>query len=86
MKSRCLNKNHQQFADYGGRGITICQRWIDSFSDFLSDMGVKPSPLHSLDRIDNDGNYEPANCRWATRQQQAKNRRNVSIKEYTHVG
>jgi hypothetical protein len=60
MRSRCRNKNHPKFKNYGGRGIIICARW-DSFENFLADMGLKPTPKHSLDRLNNDGNYERAN-------------------------
>ncbi len=75
MKDRCLNPDSRSFADYGGRGITVCDRWIDGFENFLDDMGPKPGPRLSIDRIDNDGNYEPGNCRWATQSQQNANRR-----------
>jgi len=73
MKKRCLNKTNKSYKYYGGRGITICERWL-TFENFLADMGVRPAGL-SLDRIDNNGNYEPGNCRWTTHQQQMVNRR-----------
>lgn len=74
MRQRCLNPNVASYANYGGRGIRVCDRWND-FSAFRADMGCRPSPAHSLDRIDNDGNYEPGNCRWATRSEQQRNKR-----------
>lgn len=79
MKARCLNPNRKCYVDYGARGITVCDRWLISFENFLEDMGPRPGPRYSLDRIDNDGNYAPSNCHWATRQEQIENRR-VSIK------
>jgi len=77
IKSRCLRPSHKAFPHYGGRGIKICDRWLYSFNNFLSDLGQRPSKLHSVDRIDNDGNYEPSNCRWATKLEQSTNRRNT---------
>lgn len=75
MKDRCYNKNFSQFADYGGRGIEVCDRWKNSFSNFLEDMGKRPEPNYSIDRIDTNGNYEPSNCRWASPHQQSINKR-----------
>lgn len=73
MLNRCHNTREPGFANYGGRGIVVCHRWRDSFKNFLADMGRKPSTRHSIDRIDNDGNYEPDNCRWATAKEQSRN-------------
>lgn len=75
MRKRCYDQNYPGYKYYGARNITVCERWRNSYEAFLSDMGRKPSPGHSLDRIDNDGNYHPDNCRWATRSEQNRNKR-----------
>ena len=76
MKTRCYNPKSDSFSYYGGRGIQVCDRWLHSFENFLADVGKRPSPKHSLDRYPNtNGNYEPGNCRWATKHEQALNRR-----------
>lgn len=74
MKQRCHNPNNDVYKYYGGRGITVCDGWLDSFENFLEDMGERPEGT-SIDRINNDGNYDPSNCRWTTKKEQARNRR-----------
>lgn len=73
MRLRCENPRHPSFRLYGGRGITVCERWRESFENFRADMGEKPSPAHSIDRINNDAGYSPSNCRWATQSEQMRN-------------
>ena len=76
MKDRCFNKKNKQYSNYGGRGITVCERWANSFELFLKDVGFRPSPKHSLDRYpNNDGNYEPGNCKWRLVAEQNRNKR-----------
>ncbi len=75
MKDRCSNPNNAQFKNYGARGISVCERWRESYQAFFEDMGPRPSPKHSVDRINNDGNYEPNNCRWADSKTQTRNMR-----------
>lgn len=83
MKTRCLNKNHVYYRLYGGRGITICERWLHSFENFLADMGARPDAA-TLDRIDRDKGYSPENCRWADRKTQSENSVNTIWVE--HMG
>lgn len=82
MRMRCGSEAYPAYPYYGGRGIKVCERWSNSFENFLEDMGPRPSHNHSLDRIDNDGDYTPENCRWATAEQQVNNRRNSLYVEY----
>lgn len=79
MRSRCTNPKNNSFRDYGARGIRVCERWSKSFESFLADVGRRPSPGHSIDRIDNSRGYEPGNVRWATRYQQNSNRRSNRV-------
>lgn len=76
MKTRCYNPRYKKFRNHGGRGITVCKRWLHSFENFLADMGERPPGL-VLDRINNNSNYKPSNCRWATYSQSNKNRRKL---------
>lgn len=78
MIQRCTNPNVRCFKGYGGRGISVCERWLNSFENFLIDMGGRPSKEHSIDRIDVNGNYEKSNCKWSTRSEQARNRRTTA--------
>lgn len=81
MLSRCRSETNPDWDNYGGRGITVCDRWLE-FENFLEDMRPKPSPKHSIDRINNNGNYEPINCRWATRVEQDNNKRTNRMLTY----
>jgi hypothetical protein len=80
MKRRCLNPNSAGYENYGARGVSVCDRWVQSFEAFLADVGPRPSPQHSIERDDVDGNYEPRNVRWATYSEQMNNlRKSVKI-------
>lgn len=81
MRQRCQNPKRLGYENYGGRGISVCSRW-DSFSNFLEDMGARPSKLHTIERIDNSKGYEPRNCRWATMKEQHLNTRRTHMVEY----
>lgn len=84
MKQRCTNPNNRAFHNYGGRGIRVCERWLNSFDDFLADMGTRPDGEYEIDRIDNSKDYEPGNCRWVTRSAQSRNNRRTRM--LTHGG
>jgi hypothetical protein len=85
MRQRCNDQGCTDYYNYGARGVTVCARWMESFEAFLADMGPRPSPRHSLDRIDSSLGYEPGNVRWATTRQQARNRRvNVLNERIAH--
>ena len=79
MKRRCYSPHGKDYPHYGGRGVTVCERWLHSFENFLADMGERPTTDHSIDRVDVNGNYEPGNCRWATDIEQARNHRNNAL-------
>jgi hypothetical protein len=85
MRQRCNNQNDVSYSNYGERGIKVCDYWNNSFENFLNDMGKKPSPNYTLDRIDVDGNYTKANCRWADKKTQGNNRRSNIIIEYNGI-
>lgn len=85
MISRCNDKNTKAWKYYGALGVTVCERWRHSFEEFYADMGERPSAQHSIDRIDVTGNYEPDNCRWATKKEQMRNRRD-SVFVQTPIG
>ena len=84
IKARCYNSNNPRYKDYGGRGISMCREWLDSFEAFLTHVGERPTVEHTLDRTDNNGNYEPGNVRWATKSEQNRNKRGNVF--YTHEG
>ena len=79
VKQRCYNPKNRGYKNYGGRGIEMCDRWFWDYSTFLADMGRKPTSLHMLSRVNNDGNYEPSNCIWELRLEQNRNRRSVKM-------
>lgn len=82
IKRRCQNENEDSYHNYGGRGIKMCQRWADSFEAFLADVGSRPSASHSIERIENSNGYEPGNCKWATKSEQAANTRHNRLIEF----
>lgn len=82
MRERCNNPNAYQYKHYGAKGVTICERWLNSFHDFVADMGDKPTPAHSIDRQDVNGPYSPENCFWRTQMEQASNRTDTLRLEY----
>ncbi len=85
MKQRCYNLNKTRFSDYGGRGIKICDRWLESFENFYEDMGTPPTNLHQLDRVDNEGDYSPDNCKWSTPSENNRNKRDSHMLTYNGV-
>jgi hypothetical protein len=87
IRHRCNNPKDRYFAIYGGRGIRVCDRWLgpSGLANFIADMGPRPSKLHSIDRVNNDGNYEPGNCRWATIGEQCRNRRTTRLLTFNGI-
>jgi hypothetical protein len=85
MKDRCFNKNNPSYLDYGGRGITVSDEWKKSFELFYSNMGIKPSKNHTLERVDVNGNYTKENCKWATKKEQCNNRRSNCLLTYNEI-
>jgi hypothetical protein len=88
MKARCKNEKNPEYFNYGGRGIRVCDRWtqVGGFQNFIQDMNMRPSPKHSIDRINVDGNYEPSNCRWTTADVQAYNKRLLKQNKSGYTG
>ena len=82
MRLRCTEPSNAAYPNYGGRGIKVCDRWLNSVQAFVDDMGRKPSPAHELDRRDNNGNYEPGNCRWVLRKVNDRNRRGCRLLDF----
>lgn len=82
MRERCMDTNHKHYDRYGGRGVTVCDSWANSFMSFYEDMGDMPRNGMQIDRINNDGNYEPSNCRWATPKENARNTSSVVLNKY----
>lgn len=84
MVQRCTNPRSDRYGDYGGRGITVCEQWLSSFETFLSDMGIRPGPDYSIDRINNESSYSKSNCKWSTRSEQQKNKRQYDSSNLPH--
>lgn len=84
MRNRCTNPSNERYPRYGGRGVQVCGRWLESFANFLEDMGRRPGPEYSLERLNNDGNYEVSNCKWVSKIDQANN--TINNIRYTHKG